>query len=172
VCQRIDDGHIRAWHQRQVIVGLDVWRFDQSDASWVDDDELRARAQASLHLRCEHRVCNRRVGANGDNYVGIHDAVERLCSCRSAERLFEAITSRRVTHSCAGVDIVITHGGANEFLHNEYFLVGTTRRRNAADRFSSVFFLNFLETFSRVADRLVPTDLAPRVFNIVPNHRV
>jgi len=56
VGQRVDERHIGAGAELQVLLGLDVRRAHEIDAPRVGDDELRPLTQAALHLRCEHRM--------------------------------------------------------------------------------------------------------------------
>ncbi len=169
--QRIDDRDVGARQQGEVMVGLDVRRLHETDLARVDDDEPGALAQAALHLRGEHRVRLRRVGADDDDDVGIHDAVERLRAGRRAERLLEPVTRRRVADARAGIDIVVAEGRAHQLLHDEDFLVGAARRGDAADRLAAVLLLDFPEAPRRVFDRFVPAYLAPRLVDRVADQR-
>ena len=51
VRQRIDDRDVGAGPQLQVLGGLDVRGLHEVDRARVDDDQLRALAQAALELR-------------------------------------------------------------------------------------------------------------------------
>ena len=87
VRQRVDHGDVRARAQLQVVVGLDVRRAHEADRARIDDDELRALAQAPLHLRGEHRMAVGRVRADDHDHVGLHDRIELLRAGRLAERV-------------------------------------------------------------------------------------
>ena len=126
MCECVDDRNVSAWQQRQVVLRAYVRRFDQANATGVDDNELRTLAQSTLHLRGKNRMTFGRVGANYHDDVGVHDAVKRLCAGRCTECLVQAKAGRRMTHSRAGIDIVIAHRRAHEFLYNEDFFVGAT----------------------------------------------
>ena len=82
VRHRVDDRHVGARLQLQVVLGLDVRRAHQVDAARVDDDQLRALAQPLLHPRREHRVAVGRVGADDQDDVGL---LTDLKSCVPAD---------------------------------------------------------------------------------------
>ncbi len=69
VRQGIDDGDVGARLELQVVVGLVVRTGHALGDAWVDHDQLGALAQATLHLRGEHRVTGRRVGADDHDDV-------------------------------------------------------------------------------------------------------
>src|SRR5580698_1403959 len=72
----------------------------------------------------------------------------------------------------AGIDVVVAEPGAHKFLYQVGFLVGATRRGDAADRLAAVFGLNALEFGSRMGDRLVPGYFAPRIGDLGADHRL
>ncbi|MNO98092.1 hypothetical protein D3C76_898260 [compost metagenome] len=78
VGQGVEHGHVGARAQLQVQVGAGVRRVDQVDTPWVDHDQPRPLAQATLELRAEHRVRIGGVGANHQHNVGLHHRVEAL----------------------------------------------------------------------------------------------
>ena len=78
VCHRIDDGDVRSRLQLQVVIGLDVRRAHQVDATRVDHDEVRALTQPLLHPRREHRVPVGRVGPDHHDDVGLRHRLEVL----------------------------------------------------------------------------------------------
>ena len=167
----IDDRHVGAGQQRQVMRCCDMRRAYQPDFARIDDNQLRTFAQSPFHLRGEHRVCHRRVGTDDHDDVGIHDAIEWLRARRRAERRIETVPGGRMTDARAGVHVVVAKRGAHEFLYDEHFFVGATRRCNAADGFAAVLSLNFLEALRSKANRLIPAHFTPRVTRIFTNQR-
>ena len=156
VRQRIDDGDVRARTQRQVIVRLDVRRLHDARRARIDDDQLRALAQAPLHLRGEHRMALGRIRADDHDDVRLHDGVEFLRAGRLAERVLQAVARGRVAHARAGIDVVVAERRAHQLLHEEGLLVRAARRGDAADRILAVLRLDALELAGGVVDRLVP----------------
>ena len=57
----------------------------------IDHDQLRALAQAALHLACEHRMGIGGIGADDEDHVGIHHRIEILRAGRGAEGRLQAI---------------------------------------------------------------------------------
>ena len=154
------------------MVGLDVRRAHQVDAARIGDDQLRALAQAALHLRGEHRMAVGRIGADDHDHVGLHDRIEILRAGRFAERVLQAVAGRRMADARAGVDVVVAETGAHELLHEIGFLVGAARRGDAADRVAAVLGLDALELRRGVGDRLVPRHFAPRIGDLRADHRL
>ncbi len=138
VSQRVDQRDVRAGLELEVIVGLDVRRAHEIDAARIGDDQLRALAQAALHLRGEHRMAIGRIRADDHDDVGLHDRIEILRAGRFAERVLESVAGRRMADARAGVDVVVAESGAHELLHEIGFLVRAARRGDAADRIAAV----------------------------------
>src|SRR6185437_14544327 len=95
------------------------------------------------------------------------DRVEILRSSRRAERVGKSIAGRRMADAGAGIHVVVAETATHQFLDQEGFLVGATRRRDSADGAAAVFFLNPLEIGRNARDRLVPCALAPRLGDLV-----
>ena len=113
-----------------------------------------------------------RIGADHDDDVGLLDRIEILRSGRRAEGRAQAVAGRRVADARAGIDIVVAEGGADQLLHQEGFFVGAARRRDAADRAAPVGRLDALELGGDAPDRFVPGDLAPRIGDLLADHRL
>ena len=120
----------------------------------------------------KYRVRGGGIGADDDGDVGILDGIEILRAGRRAVSLAEAVSGRRVADAGAGVDVVVAERGADQFLHQECFLVGAARRRDAADRIAAVFSLNALEFGGGVIDRFLPADFPPFVSDLGADHRL
>jgi len=73
-----DDRDIGARLQGEMIVGLDVGERTRSIPARIDDDQLRALAQALLHARTEHGMGVGRIGADDDDHIGLVDRIEVL----------------------------------------------------------------------------------------------
>src|SRR5258708_31760180 len=71
----------------------------------------------------------------------------------------------------AGVDVVVSEGGANELLDEECLLVGATRGGDAADRIVAVLALDAPHLRGGVTDRFVPAHLTPRIGDLRADHR-
>ena len=109
-----------------MIRGFNMRRAHEPYLTRVDNNKLCAFTQAALHLRGKHRVAGGRVGANDHDDIGIHHTVERLRTGRRSQRGLESIARRRVAHACTGIDVVIAHGGAHQFLYDVHFFIRAT----------------------------------------------
>ncbi len=127
VGQRIDDRDIGARLQREVMLGTHVRGLHEIDAARIDDDKMRALAQALLQPRAEDRMRVGRIGTDHHDDVGLVGRLEILRAGRCAERGLQAVTRGRMADTGAGVDIVDPERGAHELLHEEGFLVGAAR---------------------------------------------
>ena len=87
VRQRIDQRHVGAGLELQVLVGLDVRGAHQLDLARIGDDQLRALAQAALQLRGEHRVAVGRIGAD-DEHVSAFMTESKACVPADSPRVF------------------------------------------------------------------------------------
>ena len=155
-----------------MIVGRDMGRSDDVDPARIGDDQLRALAQALLHARSEDRVAVGRVRADDQDDVGLGDRLEVLRAGGGAQRRLQAIAGRRVADAGAGIDIVVAEGGADQLLDQEDFFVGAARGGDRADRLAAIVVLNAPELGRRVADRLLPRDLAPWIRDFLADHRL
>jgi len=159
---RVDQRDVGAGANLQMIRRLHVWQPHDFGDARIDDDQLRALADSTLHLRGENRMPFRDVRADHHDHVGLHHRIEILGRRRGAERGLESVAGRRMTNARAGIDVVVAEPGAHQFLHEKSFLVGASRGRDRADRAAPVFFLEAPELRRRVFDRVGPRDLAPR----------
>ncbi len=169
---RVDDRDVRAGAQRQVVRRFGVRRAHEVDLTRVDDDELRAFAQAALHLRREHGVRGGRVRADHEHDVGLHHRVERLRAGGFAERRLEAEARGRVADARASVDVVVAERGAHELLDEIGLFVRAARRRDAADGVLTVLRLNALDLVRRERECLVPRYFAPLLVDRLADHRL
>ena len=71
VGQGVDQRHVGARAELEVVVGLDVGRVDQVDLPRVGHDEAGAFPQAALHRGGEHRVAVGRIGADDEDHVAM-----------------------------------------------------------------------------------------------------
>ena len=113
-----------------------------------------------------------RIGADHHDDVGLLDRIEILRAGRGAEGRAQAVAGRRMADARAGIDIVVAEAGAHQLLHQEGFLVGAARRGDAADRAAAVCRLDALELGGDAADRLVPGHFAPRIGDLLADHRL
>src|SRR5579872_366777 len=72
----------------------------------------------------------------------------------------------------AGIYIVVAEACADQLLDQVGLFVRAARGRDAADGIPAVLGLDALELTCRMADRLVPADLAPRIGDLGPDHRL
>ena len=114
----------------------------------------------------------RRVGADDDGDVRLLDGIEVLRAGRGAEGGLEAVARRRMADTRAGIDIVVAEALAHQLLHQVGLLVGAARGGDAADRAAAVLMLQPLELAGDVAKRLLPRDLAPRIGDLLADHRL
>ena len=170
--QRRQDGDVGAGLQGEVIIGLDMRRAHEVDAARIDDDELRALAQALLHARGEHRMAVGRVGADDEHDVGVLDGIEILRAGRSAEGGLEAVAGRRMADARASIDIVVAEAAADQLLDEIGLFIGAARGGDAADGARAMRRLNALELGGRVADRLLPGHFAPGLADLGADHRL
>jgi hypothetical protein len=85
----------------------------------------------------------------------------------------QAVAGRRMADAGAGVDVVVAEAGADQLLDEEGLLVGAARRGDAADRLRPCFaWMRRNSGGGEGADRLVPGHLAPRIGDLVADHRV
>ena len=168
----VDQRAIGAGLEREMVVGLDMWRLDHIDPPGVGDDHLRALADALLHPGGEDRVAVGRVGADDQDDVGLLDRFEVLRAGRGAERGLQAVAGRRVADAGAGVDIVVAEAGAHQLLDEIDLLIGAARRGDGADRLPAILGLDALELAGGVVDRLLPRDLAPGIGDLLADHRL
>ena len=113
-----------------------------------------------------------RVGADHDDHVGVLDAVEILRAGGGAEGLAQTVAGRRMADPGAGVGVVVAERGAGQLLHQVGFLGGAARRGDDADRILAGLGLDALELRGDALDRHVPGDLAPRVGDLLADHRL
>ena len=76
-----------------------------------------------------------------------------------------------MTDSGAGVDIVVVEGGADHFLDNPYFFIGTPGRGDSADAESTMLFLNPAQAICCELDRFIPGDGLPLICDAIADHR-
>ena len=170
--QRIDQGHIGAGAQLQMVIGLDMHRTDQVNIPGIGDDQASALADTALHGRAEYRVPIGGIRADDQDHVGLANRVEGLGPGRFAQGLLETIAGGRVADAGAGVDVVVAEGGAHQFLHQISLFVGAAAGGQPADRTASILRLDTLEFGSGVIDGLLPGDFAPGIGDLRPNHRL
>ena len=94
VGEGVEQGDVRPGPKLQVIVGLDVRCPDQRNGPGIHDDQPRPLAQPALQLRREHRMSLRRIGADDDDHVGLHDRIERLGARRFADGVLQSVAGR------------------------------------------------------------------------------
>src|SRR5690349_17342500 len=113
-----------------------------------------------------------RICADQNHDVGVFDRVEILRTGGSTEGLAEAVTRRRMTDARAGIDVVVAEGRADQFLNEISLFIRAARGCHTADRTLAVLFLNAFELGSDAADRLVPRHFAPRLGDLLADHRL
>ncbi|MNK74678.1 hypothetical protein D3C87_941980 [compost metagenome] len=165
-------GNIGSRKQRQMESGLYMRRTHEIDAARIDDDEFCALTQPLLQPRAENRVAIRRIGADDKHDIGLLDAVEILRAGGGAESLTETITRRRMADAGAGIDVVVTKAGADEFLDEEGFFIRAAGRGNAAYGFPAILPLDTPELRGNVREGLLPRDFPPWIADLFADHRV
>ncbi len=170
MCERVEHRDVRPRRELQVHVSLDVRRTNQRGDARIDDDQLRALAQAALELRAEDGVRIGRIGSDHHDAVRLHHRRKGLCAGRLPERVLQAIACRRVTHPRAGVHVVGSEGGADQLLNQERLLVGAARGSNSAHRVGTVLRLNSPDLARGVTDRFLPGHFAPLIRDLRADH--
>ena len=124
---------------------LDMRRADDVGAARIDHDELGALAQAAFQPAGEDGMAIGRIGADDDDDVSGHHAVEILGAGRGAEGGLQAVTGRRVADARAGIDIVVAEAGTDQLLDEEGLLIGAPAGGDPADRMLAVARLDAAE---------------------------
>ena len=155
-----------------MVGGLDGRGADQVDPAWVGDDEGRPGPQPPREPGSEDRVGVGRIGADDEDDVGDIDRGEVLGARRRPERLPEAVAGGGVTDPGAGVDVVVAEGGPHHLLDDVDLFVRTSGRGDPADRTCAVAGLDVPKTVGDSRDRLLPGDDAPRMVEVLADHRV
>ncbi len=147
--------------QRQMMLRHDMRRLDQISPARIDHDQLRALTQPLLHAAGEDRMSVGRIGADDEDDISLHHAVEVLRARRRAKGLAEAVPSRRMANARAGIDIVIAETLSDQLLNKESLFIGASAGRNSADAARSVFGLDATELGRGVSNCLLPRHFAP-----------
>ena len=100
------------------------------------------------------------------------DRVEILRAGRGAVGLAEAVAGRRMADARAGVDVVVEEALAHQLLDEIGLLVGAARRGDAADGAAAVLVLDAAEFVGVWVKRLLPRHFAPRIGDLLADHRV
>ena len=122
--QRVDEGHIGARFQGQVVLGFHMGASDQVNLAWVSHDELGATAQSALHARGKHGMRIGRVGANHQQDIGVFHRFEGLRAGRCAKGKSQTIAGGRMANAGTSIHVVGAKGGAYQLLHKIGFFVG------------------------------------------------
>src|SRR5882757_1481677 len=111
-----------------------------------------------------------RVGTDDENHIRLHHRIKILRARGFTQGLLEAVTRGGVADARAGIDVVVTEAGANQLLDEIGFLVAAPGRGDATDRVAAILCLDPLEFAGRMADGVLPGNLAPRVADVGPDH--
>jgi len=134
--------------------------------------KARALAQATLHLRSEHRMSVGRICADDEHHVGLHDRVKILRSGGLTHCLLETIAGGRMTDARAGINVVVAEAGTNQLLDEIGFFVAATGRGDSTDGVASVLRLDSPQLPGGVLDGFVPGHFAPRITDLRADHRL
>ena len=110
------------------------------------------------------------VGPDDQDDVGVFNAVKILRSRACAKGCFEPVSGRRMTHACAGIDIVIAKACPDKFLHKEGFFIGATARGDSTKGVAAIFRANPFQFGRGVGKSFVPFDFAPRIADRLADH--
>src|SRR5689334_1242024 len=155
-----------------MIIRVDVWRVNEIGYARIDDNQLRALAQTTLHLRAEDRVAIRRVGADDHDDVRVFNRIERLGARGLTDGVLQAIARWRMADACASIDVIRTERGTDHFLHEEGLLVRAAGRGDSADRLAAILFLDAADLARCVVDRRLPGHFLPLVGDLLADHRL
>src|SRR5580704_1134801 len=101
MCQAVDERHVRTRQKFQMVVGSEVRRAYEIDATWIRHDQMSALPQTALHLRGEYGVTIGGIGTDDKHDVGLHYRIEILRAGGFAEGILQSIAGWRVTHAGA-----------------------------------------------------------------------
>ena len=112
-----------------------------------------------------------RIRTDHHDDVGLLHGLEVLGAGTGSERLLQAVSSWRVAHACAGIDVVGAEGRPDHLLHHVDLFIGAAGGRDASDGVDAIGSLNTLQFRCGETNRLVPGDDLPFVVNGLSNHR-
>ncbi len=167
VGQGVDDRHIGARLQLQVVVGPHMRGLNQVDGPGIHDDQASALAQPPLHDGGKHRMGLGGVGADDHDDIGLQHRIKVLGASGLTQGGFQSVARGRVADSRAGVHVVVARCGADELLHHINLFVGAARRGDPADGLAPVARLNPLQALRGGADGFIPTHRTPFVVDAV-----
>src|SRR6185437_5316617 len=98
-----------------MIVRVDVWRVNEVGYARIDDNQLRALAQTTLHLRAEDRMTVRRVGTDDHDDIRVFDRIERLGARRLTDGVLQTVARWRMADARASIDVIRTERGTDHF---------------------------------------------------------
>ena len=116
----VQQGHVGAGGQLQVVLRADMRRLHQIDAARIGHDQFRAFAQPALHAGGEDTGWPS-VGLAPITKITSAWATDAK-SCVPAEVpsvVFKPISGRRVTHAGAGIHVIVTERAADQLLHQD-----------------------------------------------------
>ena len=132
--EAVEDRDIGSGAEREVDIGAAVRAVDRLGPARIDDDELRALANAAFHHRAEHRMAFGGIRADHHDDVRLQHRIEVLARSTRPNRGREPELGWRVADTRTVVDVVVAERGAHEFLRQEDFLVRATGARKHRPR--------------------------------------
>src|SRR3546814_20424951 len=80
-----------------------------------------------------------RIGADDEDHIGLHDAVEILRARGGAERRLQAIAGRGMADTGAGIDIIVAAALTDPLLDETRFTIVSAAGGIAADAAVAIF---------------------------------
>ena len=110
------------------------------------------------------------VSPHNYNDISISNRRKILSSSRLAKRLLQTVSGWGMTDARAGINVVIAKARSHHLLDEPDLFIGAARRRNRADTFLTVLFLDATKSGGRKRQRFIPTHFLPRLINRVSDH--
>ena len=128
----------------------------QSDASRIRDDEFRTTSDCLLKPRRCDRMTFRHICADTENYLRFLHIDERVRHRATSDCRCQTGNGRRVSGTAAIVDVVSAEPDTDKLLHQVRRFTRCAPRSDTVDAVSTVFSINFSETFSGFVKRVFP----------------
>ena len=112
---------------------IDIGDLGERDASWIDDDHLRALAQRFLEAGCSDRVALCHVRADAEDHIRLLHVDERVRHRTTTDRGRQTGDRRSVSSTAAVVNLMRPEAGTDELLHRVGGLGRSATRSDAVD---------------------------------------
>ena len=128
----------------------------QPDASRIRDDEFRTPGDCLLKPRCCDRMTFRHICADTENHLRFLHINERVRHRATSDCRCQTGNGWRVSGTAAIVDVVSAEPDTDKLLHQVRRFTRCAPRSDTVDTVSTVFSIDFSETFSGSVKRVFP----------------